>query len=215
MANRKRTRVLIADDHRLVAEGCERMLEAEFDVVGVVFDGRAVIEFARKLRPDVVVLDISMPQCNGLDAGEQIKNQNSSTKIVYLTMHTEPEIVAEAFRRGGSGYVLKQSDAEELAIALRKVIRGESYLAPSITSDTMDFLLRSTTTPPEPKRLSPRRREILQLLVEGNSMKEIAWILKLKPGTVAFHKYQIMNFLGIDTTAGLVEYAIRNHMIAE
>jgi len=215
MPSRKRTRVLIADDHKLVAECCKHLLEPEFDVVGTVFDGQALLQASSDLQPDVVVLDISMPQCNGLDAGEQIKDQNSNTKIVFLTMHMEPEMAAEAFRRGASGYVLKQSNAEELTIALRQVMRGESYLAPGITSDTMDFLLRSTTASPEQKRLSPRRREILQLLVEGNSMKEVAWILKIKPGTVAFHKYKIMADLEITTTAGLVEYAIRNHMITE
>ena len=214
MPSRKRTRVLIADDHKLVAECCKHLLEPEFDVVGTVFDGEALLQASSDLQPDVVVLDISMPQCNGLDAGEKIKNRNGKTRIVYLTMHTEPDIAAEAFRRGASGYVLKQSDAEELAIALRQVMRGESYLAPGITSDTMDFLLRSTRVRPEHKRLSPRKRQILQLLAEGNSMKEVAWVLNLKPGTVAFHKYQIMADLEITTTAGLVEYAIRNHLIA-
>lgn len=214
METRNRPRVLIADDHKLVAEACKGLLEPEFDVVGVVSNGRALLQAVPESRPDVVILDISMPELNGLDAGEQIKRMSRSTKLVYLTMAMGPEVAAEAFRRGASGYVLKHGNAEELLIAVRRVLRGESYLSPLITSDTVQFLLRSGATYGEEKRLSSRQSEVLQLLAEGKSMKEIAFMLELKPGTVAFHKYRIMDILGVKTSAGLVEYAIRHHLIS-
>ena len=214
MNGRNRPRVLIADDHKLVAEACKSLLEPEFDVIAVVPDGRALLQAAEELRPDVVILDISMPELNGLDAGEQIKHKNRATKLIYLTMALGPEVAAEAFRRGASGYVLKQCNAEELLIAVRRVLRGESYLSPLITKDTVEFLLLSGAAYEEEKRISSRQSEVLQLLAEGKSMKEIAYILQLKPGTVAFHKYRIMDILGIKTSAALIEYAIRHHMIS-
>jgi DNA-binding NarL/FixJ family response regulator len=215
MENRHRARVLIADDHKLVAEACKGLLEPEFDVVGTVSDGRALLQATAELRPDVVILDISMPQLNGLDAGEQIKQKSRGTKLIFLTMMLGPDVAAEAFRRGASGYVLKHCNAEELVIAVRRVLRGESYLSPAITKDTVEYLLRSGAVYKEQKHISGRQSEVLQLLAEGKSMKEIAFILNLKPGTVAFHKYQIMDVLGIKTSAGLIEYAIKHHMISE
>jgi DNA-binding NarL/FixJ family response regulator len=215
MENRHRPRILIADDHRLVAEACKGLLEPEFDVIGVVSDGRALLQAAAELRPDVVILDISMPQLNGLDAGEQIKQKSRGTKLIFLTMMLGPDVAAEAFRRGASGYVLKHCNAEELVVAVRRVLRGESYLSPAITKDTVEYLLRSGAVYKEQKHISGRQSEVLQLLAEGKSMKEIAFILNLKPGTVAFHKYQIMDVLGIKTSAGLIEYAIKHHMISE
>jgi DNA-binding NarL/FixJ family response regulator len=215
MENRHRARVLIADDHKLVAEACKGLLEPEFDVVGTVSDGRALLQAAAELRPDVVILDISMPQLNGLDAGEQIKQKSRGTKLIFLTMMLGPDVAAEAFRRGASGYVLKHCNAEELVVAVRRVLRGESYLSPAITKDTVEYLLRSGAVYKEQKHISGRQSEVLQLLAEGKSMKEIAFILNLKPGTVAFHKYQIMDVLGIKTSAGLIEYAIKHHMISE
>jgi DNA-binding NarL/FixJ family response regulator len=215
MENRHRARVLIADDHKLVAEACKGLLEPEFDVVGTVSDGRALLQATAELRPDVVILDISMPQLNGLDAGEQIKQKSRGTKLIFLTMMLGPDVAAEAFRRGASGYVLKHCNAEELVIAVRRVLRGESYLSPAITKDTVEYLLRSGAVYKEQKHISGRQSEVLQLLAEGKSMKEISFILNLKPGTVAFHKYQIMDVLGIKTSAGLIEYAIKHHMISE
>lgn len=215
MENRHRARVLIADDHKLVAEACKGLLEPEFEVVGTVSDGRELLQAAAELRPDVVILDISMPQLNGLDAGEQIKQKSRGTKLIFLTMMLGPDVAAEAFRRGASGYVLKHCNAEELVIAVRRVLRGESYLSPAITKDTVEYLLRSGAVYKEQKHISGRQSEVLQLLAEGKSMKEIAFILNLKPGTVAFHKYQIMDVLGIKTSAGLIEYAIKHHMISE
>jgi len=215
MENRHRARILIADDHILVAEACKSLLEPEFEIVGMVADGRALLQAAADLRPDVVILDISMPQLNGLDAGEQVKQKNRAIKLIYLTMIQGPDVAAEAFRRGASGYVLKHCSAEELVQAVRRVLRGDSYLSPLITRDTVEFLLRSGAVYNEEKRISGRQSEVLQLLAEGKSMKEIAFILQLKPGTVAFHKYRIMDVLGIKTSAGLIEYAIKYHIVSE
>jgi len=215
MEHRHRARVIIADDHVLVAEACKSLLEPEFEVVGMVADGRALLQAAAELRPDIVILDISMPQLNGLDAGEQLKQKNRATKLIYLTMMQAPDVAAEAFRRGASGYVLKHCSAEELIVAVRRVLRGDSYLSPLITRDTVEFLLRSGAVYNEEKRISGRQSEVLQLLAEGKSMKEIAFILQLKPGTIAFHKYRIMDVLGIKTSAGLIEYAIKHHIVSE
>ena len=205
-------RVLIADDHRLVAETCKSMLEPEFEVVGVHTDGRSLVQAALSSKPDVVLLDIGMPQLNGLDAGEQIKAKQPKIKLIFLTMNVAPEVVAEAFRRGASAYVLKQSAAEELLTALRRVLRGESYLSPLITRETVTHLLSRSKTEDDEKRITARQSEILQLLAEGKSMKEAAAILDLKAGTIAFHKYRMMQTLGIKTNAELLEYAIKRQM---
>jgi DNA-binding NarL/FixJ family response regulator len=215
MENRHRPRLLIADDHVLIAEACKNLLEPEFQVVGLVSDGHALLKAAPELKPDVVIVDIAMPQLNGLDAGEQIKQKNHAIKLIYLTMNVRPDVAAEAFRRGASGYVLKHCTAEELIVAVRRVLRGESYLSPLITKDTVEFLLRTGAAYSEEKRISGRQSEVLQLLAEGKSMKEIAYILQLKPGTVAFHKYRIMEVLGLRSNAELIEYAIKHHMVAE
>lgn len=208
-----RARLLIADDHTLLAEACKGLLEPEFEVVAIVSNGRSLLRAASELKPEVVIVDIAMPQLNGLDAGELLKHQIPSIKLVYLTMNLEPEVAAEAFRRGASGYVLKNSAAEELLTAVRRALKGESYLSSSITKDTVKFLLESGKPYDEEKRITARQSEVLQLLAEGMSMKEIASVLNLKPGTVAFHKYRIMESLGLKTTAELLQYAIRHHII--
>ena len=213
--SRHRAKILIADDHTLIAEACRKLLEPEFEVIGVVSDGRALLQASAELNPDVVIVDIAMPQLNGLDAGEQIKQKNRALKLIYLTMNVRADVAAEAFRRGASGYVLKHCSAEELLVAVRRVLRGESYLSPLITKDTVDFLLRTGAVYSEKKRISGRQSEVLQLLAEGKSMKEIAYILELKPGTVAFHKYRIMEVLGVKTNAELIEYAVKHHMLPE
>lgn len=213
MERRNRARLLIADDHTLLAEACKGILEPEFEVVGIVGNGRALLHSAADLRPDLIIVDIAMPQLNGLDAAEQIKHFLPSVKLVFLTMSLEPEVAAEAFRRGASGYVLKSSAAEELVTAIRRALKGESYLSPMITKDTVGFLLRTGKSYDEEKQITPRQREVLQLFAEGMSMKEIASVLNLKPGTVAFHKYRIMEALGLKTNAELLQYAIRRHII--
>jgi DNA-binding NarL/FixJ family response regulator len=153
-----------------------------------------------------------MPQLNGLEAGDQIKHLLPATKLVFMTMNMSPEVAAEAFRRGASGYVVKSCAAEELVRAIRRSLKSESYLSPAITKETVDFLLRSGSSYAEEKRLTPRQSEVLQLLAEGMSMKEIAHVLNLKPGTVAFHKYKMMETLGLKSNAELIQYAIKHHL---
>jgi DNA-binding NarL/FixJ family response regulator len=214
MQRKPSARLLIADDHQLMAEGCKSLLEPEFQVVGIVSDGRTLIKTAASLKPDVVVVDIAMPHLNGLDASEQLKHKLPSAKVVFLTMNTTAEIAAEAFRRGASAYVLKHSAAEELVTAIRKVLRGESYLSPLIAKETVTFLINKGRTTEEEKRITKRQSEILQLLAEGMSMKQVAAELDLKPGTVAFHKYRMMEALGVKTNAELLEYAIKRQMFS-
>jgi DNA-binding NarL/FixJ family response regulator len=209
---RRRPRILIADDHILIAEAYKGLLEPEFQVVGIVRDGRELLERLDELQPDVVLLDISMPLLNGLDAGEQIKRLRRQTKIIYVTAATSPDVAAEAFRRGASGYVLKHGEAEEMRTAVRRVIRGESFVSILLDKDTLGKYLRVGAEYRAKKRLSPRQREILQLLAEGRSMKEVAYIMGIKAGTVAFHKYRIMESLGIKTNAALVGYAVRHNL---
>jgi len=207
-------RILIADDHQLLAGACKSMLEPEFEVVGIVADGRSLIEQAAKLKPDVIILDIYMPILNGLDAAARIKQNAPAVKLVFLTMSTEADLAAEAFRLGASGYVLKQSAAEELGIAVRKVVQGSSYLSPLVARETVTFLLNQKRTPAgKDERITLRQSEILQLLAEGNSMKQVAAILDLKPGTVAFHKYRMMEKLKIKSNAELLEFAFNHHML--
>jgi DNA-binding NarL/FixJ family response regulator len=213
MEHRHRARLLIADDHTLLAEACKSLLEPEFEVVGIADNGRALLRLASELKPDVVLLDIAMPQLNGLDAGDRIKQLLPATKLVFVTMTMSPEVAAEAFRRGASGYVVKSCAAEELVRAIRRVLKSESYLSPVITKDTVDFLLRSGSSYAEEKRITPRQSEVLQLLAEGMSMKEIAGVLNLKPGTVAFHKYKMMEVLGLKSNAELIQYAIKRRLV--
>jgi DNA-binding NarL/FixJ family response regulator len=206
------TRILIADDHRLLADACKGMLEPEFAVVGILDDGRDLLDAAFTVKPDVIILDITMPRLNGFDAGEQIKRKMPKTKLVFLSMNMEADVVAEAFRRGASAYVPKQSAGAELAVAIRKVIRGESYLSPLITGDTVNFLLH-TEQRSLPRKITPKQTEILQLLAEGMSMKQVADVMNIQPGTVAFHKYRMMESLKITTNAELLAYAIKHQLI--
>jgi DNA-binding NarL/FixJ family response regulator len=207
-----KARLLIADDHKLLAEACKSILEPEFEVVGIVTDGRSMVSAAATLKPDVIILDISMPQLNGLDAAEQIKHKQPYIKLVFLTMNLGADVAAEAFRRGATGYVLKQSAAEELVVAIRKVIQGASYLSPLIARETVTFLLNQRSAAVKENRITKRQSEILQLLSEGMSMKQVASVLDVKPGTVAFHKYRMMETLNVKTNAELLEYAIKRQM---
>jgi DNA-binding NarL/FixJ family response regulator len=214
MVRKPAARILMADDHKLVAEACKSLLEPEFEVVGIVTDGRSMVQAASTLKPDVIVVDISMQHLNGLDAGEQVKRNLPSAKLVFLTMNQSTEIAAEAFRRGASGYVLKQSAAEELVLAIRKVTQGDSYLSPLIARETMAFLLNQGKPHWAERKITMRQSEILQLLAEGNSMKQVASALDVKPGTVAFHKYRMMETLHVTTNAELLQYAIKRQMTA-
>jgi DNA-binding NarL/FixJ family response regulator len=210
---RPAARILIADDHQLLADACKNLLEPEFLVVGIVTDGRDLIDAVATLKPNIILLDIYMPRLNGLDAGELVKKRNPAIKLVFLTMTLAADVAAEAFRRGASGYVLKQSAGTELLLAVRKVNRGESYLSPLVAKETVTFLLNKGLPLAEEKRITRRQSEILQLLAEGLSMKQVASVIDIKPGTVAFHKYRMMETLNISTNAELLGYALKHQMI--
>ena len=211
----RRPRILIADDHTLVAELCKRLLETEFDVIGTVSDGRALVHAASELKPDVIVVDVAMPVLNGLDAGQQVKEMLPAVKLVYLTMNPDAAVAAEAFERGASGYLLKTCAAAEMVIAVREVLRGKSYLSKGLSQDTIDCLRWSNKKLiNEEERLTQRQREVLQLLAEGKVMKEVGDVLHMTTRTVAYHKYRMMEVLGAKSNAELVKYAVRNHMVA-
>ena len=212
---RPAARILIADDHQLLADACKNLLEPEFLVVGTVADGRYVADAVAELKPDILFLDIYMPRLNGLDAGEQVKKKHPEIKLVFLTMTLAADVAAEAFRRGASGYVLKQSAGTELLVAIRKVNRGESYLSPLVAKETVTFLLNKKAPHKEQKKITRRQSEILQLLAEGKSMKQVASEIDVKPGTVAFHKYRMMETLNITTNAELLGYALKHQMMIQ
>jgi DNA-binding NarL/FixJ family response regulator len=205
-----RPRILMADDHLMLLEAFKAMLAPDFDIVGLVTDGRTLLEEFARLNPDVVVLDIGMPLLNGLDAGRQLKAQRRSVKLIYLTMNPDPDIAGEALRLGASGYVLKSSAAQELKQAIQEALRERSYITPLITRDVVGSLTQQRAPRPV---LTDRQREVLQLLAEGKSMKEVAAILDLTPRTVAFHKYRMMEQLRLKTSAELVQFAVREGVV--
>jgi DNA-binding NarL/FixJ family response regulator len=204
-----RPRILLADDHVLLLEAFRALLEPEFEVVGTVTDGRALLAEFSRLNPDVVLIDISMPLLNGLDAGRQLKMQQRSVKLIYLTMNPDPDLAGEALRLGASGYVLKSSAAGELTQAIREALRGRSYITPLIARDVVGSLIERREGP----ELTVRQREVLQLLAEGRSMKEVGNILNVAPRTVAFHKYRMMEQLRLKTSAELVQFAVRQGVV--
>jgi DNA-binding NarL/FixJ family response regulator len=210
----KRPRVLLADDHRLLREAFAQMLSPACHVVGAVGDGRAVLAAAAELRPDVAVLDIAMPLLNGLDAARQLKRAMPKIKIIILTMSEDADLAAEAFRAGASGYLLKNSAASELLQAIQDVFQGRSYVTPLATQGLVDNFLHDPEPAKKTGELTLRQREVLQLLAEGQTMKQIARVLKITPRTVAFHKYTMMEQLGIKSTAELVQCAIRQHVVS-
>jgi DNA-binding NarL/FixJ family response regulator len=202
-----RAKVMLADDHAIVAEGLANLLKEDFDLVATVGDGSELIDAAQRLRPDVIVADVAMPVMSGLEALRRLKAAKNDAKIIFLTMHADAPLAAEALRAGASGYVLKHSAGEELITAIREVLQGRTYLTPLITKDVL-----TTLTEPAPKpaaKLTPRQREVLRLIAEGRRMKEIAAILQLSTRTVETHKYEMMRSLGVNSTAELVRYAIQ------
>ncbi|HXF91362.1 MAG TPA: response regulator transcription factor [Nitrospiraceae bacterium] len=202
-------RVLLADDHTLVLEGFRKLLSERYEVVGTVEDGRALLEAAPRLQPDLVTLDISMPLLNGIDAARQLKKLMPEVKLVFVTMHADPAYVNEAFKAGASGYLLKRSAGAELIQAIDSVLGGHFYITPLITKDLIHSLLDSGTSPVARRdSLTLRQREVLQLVAEGRSNKEIAKVLNISAKTVEFHKAQIMEQLNLHTTAELTKYAI-------
>src|SRR4051812_25344532 len=205
-------RVIIADDHTMLLEAFEKLLAPECDVIAKVTDGRALLAAVRDLHPDVVMLDIAMPLLNGLDAGRQIKQMDASIKLVFVTMNEDPDLAAEAFRAGASAYLLKRSAGSELLTAIREAMKRRSYVTPLVTEGMLGALMHSTADAGA-KQLTSRQREVLQLLAEGKSMKEVGSILNVTPRTVAFHKYRMMEQLKIKTNAELIQYAIRHNLI--
>ena len=210
----KRTRVILADDHTLMLDALKNLLEPEFEVVGIFADGLSLVEAAPALSPNVIVLDIGMPNMNGLLAGQRLKQLMPFVKLIYLTMNHDPDVAAEAFRLGASGYLVKNSAASELVRAIREVVRGGVYVTPLMTKDMVGSVVRNFKLRKEPRDLTLRQKEVLQLLAEGRSMKEAAFILNVSPRTVAFHKYTMMEHLHLRSSAELIQYAMRNLVTA-
>ena len=207
-----RSRILIADDHNLIAELFQQLLARDFDVVGTVGDGRALVRAAVELRPDLILVDIAMPLLNGLDAGRQVKELLPTVKLVYMTLTSDVDVAAKAFALGASGYLLKTCAASEMTLAVHEVLRGKTYLSKTMSRDMVNSVLW------EHKQLvnvlTNRQREVLQLLAEGKVMKEIGVVLDMHHRTVTYHKYAMMKRLGVRSDAELVRYAIRNHNVA-
>lgn len=212
---KNRPRVLIAEDHTLVAELCRTLLEVEFDVIGTVSDGRAMVASACELKPDAIVVDIAMPILNGLDAGRQVKKMLPTVKLIYLTMTSDAEVAAEAFARGASGYLVKTCASSEMVLAVHEALRGKTYLSKGLSRDTINCLRwERKELVNDQEQLTDRQREVLQLLAEGKVMKEIGDILNVSERTVAYHKYRMMEMLGVKSNLDLLKFAVRNHMIA-
>ena len=208
----KRPRVLLADDHALVAEALRSLLEKSFDVIGVVSDGRALLSEATKMKPDIVVVDVGMPLLNGLDAAQRLKQLLPSVKLVFLTMKDDPNLAAAALNLGAVGYVLKHSASSELIMAMSEVLHGRSYVTPKVQSE--NWAVRKVRAQQFSKELTPRQRDVVQLLAEGRPMKEIADILKVSEKTVMFHKYHIMDSFNLKNNAELVLFALKHGLIS-
>ena len=209
----KRPRVILADDHTLVLDALKKLIEPEFEVVGLFADGHRLVANAPKLNPNVVVLDISMPMMNGLSAGQELKQMMPLVKLVYLTMSQDADLAGEAFRLGASAFLLKNSAASELLQALREVTRGGYYVTPLMTKGMVGSFVQNFKRRKSKSHLTLRQKEVLQLLAEGRSMKEVAFVLNVSPRTVAFHKYTMMEHLEIRSSAELIEYAMRNSLV--
>jgi len=209
-----RPRVLLADDHKIVAQGLSSILEPEYELVGIAEDGRQLVSAFEELRPDVVVTDISMPSLNGLEAARQIKKIDDRAKIVFLTMHLDADFASAAFQLGASGYLLKHSAAEELKTALNEVLRGRVYITPRIAGTVLAMMAEGEDAEEAGDGLTPRQREVLQLVAEGQSNKRIASILGVSIKTVEHHKHNIREKLRLETTADLTRYAIKQGLIS-
>ena len=211
----KRMRILLADDHKIVLDGLKSLLEPEFELAGTVGDGRALVSAVEQLHPDVIVVDISMPLLNGIEAVRQIKKLDKQVKVVFLTMHPDVTYAIRAFEAGASGYVLKHSAASELLTAIREAIKGRTYVTPMIAGELVQAYKGGTyRQEEEAQQLTQRQREILQLLVEGNSAKEVANVLNISPRTVEFHKYNMMSKLKLKSVSALIQYAIKHGFVS-
>lgn len=211
----KKLRVLIADDHQIVVDGLRGLLGAEFELAGTAANGHEMIEQARALSPDVIVADISMPLLNGIDAVRKLREEGSAAKVVFLTMHPDATYLTRALEAGASGYVLKHAAADELITAIRDAVAGRTFISPQLQNAPLAELLDETRRRVKQTiELTARQREILQLLAEGKSAKEIGGILNISPRTVETHKYKMMDDLGVKSSAQLVQYALRHGLIA-
>jgi len=214
MSPPRRPRLLLADDHVLVAEALKSLLAPEFDLVGVVEDGRALLEAAGKLRPDVIVADVTMPNLNGIDALAQLRQRGDRTPVVFLTMHRDAAFARRALDAGASGFVLKHSAPVELVMAIRAALEGRIYLTPQLAGEVLDGMKQGPERMSDPiAALTPRQREVLQLLAEGRSAKDIAARLAISTRTVEFHKYQMMETLGLHSNAELIHLAIKHGLV--
>jgi DNA-binding NarL/FixJ family response regulator len=205
----KRPRVVLADDHLMLREAFARLLESTCDIVGSVSDGRALLTAAARFQPDIVLLDIAMPSLNGLDAARHLKRTMPEVKVIFLTVNEDPDLAAEAIREGASGYLLKNSAASELQRAIDDAMEGRTYITPLIAKGLVDILIHDGHAGHKAEHTSLRQREVLQLLAEGKTMKQIASLLGIKPRTVAFHKYGLMKQLGAKTSADLIKMAVK------
>jgi DNA-binding NarL/FixJ family response regulator len=206
-----RPRVLLADDHQIVAEGLRSLLEPEFELVGIVADGRAALAAVEKLRPDVLVLDLTMPLLNGIEAAQQLRAAGSPVKVVFLTMHNDAAYAARALDAGATGFVLKHAAAAELVTAIRQALQGRTYVTPLIAADLLQaYRRREHGHASTFDQLTPRQREVLQLVAEGHTAKEIARLLHISPRTAEFHKARLMQALGASSISELIQHAIRN-----
>jgi DNA-binding NarL/FixJ family response regulator len=210
----KLPRAILADDHTILLEALRKLLETKCDVTGTATNGRTLLQMARVQKPDLVVLEVTMPILNGLEAARQLKSDMPEVKIIFLTVHEDPDIAREALHLGASGYLLKNSTAKELFKAIRDAFNGRTYISPSIVQRMERSFIRDPWESGRPKCLTPRQREVVQLLAEGKTMKEVADLLHVVPRTVAFHKYRVMEELELKTNAGLLQFAIKNHMVA-
>lgn len=213
-AMKRRTRVLIADDHQMLVDALKVILEPRYEVIGTVNNGRALLEAAPTLQPEVIVLDISMPQLNGLDAARHLRHSVPKAKLVFLTMHEDPDLVGQAFRAGGSAFLLKQAAAFELTEAIEKVLKGNSYLTTSIEKGRTNVSVQDPKEWEPAAKITLRQREVIRLLAEGRLLKEVAWILNISRRTVCAHKYAAMERLHLRTNAELVQYAIKENIIS-
>ena len=206
----KRTRLIIADDHVMFAQGLESLLHDEFELLGTAGNGEELVEATLRLGPDVILVDISMPILNGFDAVRRIKASGSDTRIIFLTMHDDATLLSEAFRCGASGYILKQAAGEELVNAIKEVAHGNNYVSPLVTNLPDEPLPIHT----QKATVTPRQREVLELISQGLTMKEIASHLNISTRTAESHKYEMMQTLGVDSTAELIRYSLRLGLIS-
>ncbi|HXJ13742.1 MAG TPA: response regulator transcription factor [Candidatus Limnocylindrales bacterium] len=206
-------RLMLADDHTFLVEAFRKVLEPQYEIVGTASDGRALLESAPRLNPDVIVVDIGMPLLNGLEAGLRLKELMPSMKLIFLTMNEDPDLAVEAMRCGASGYLLKSSAVEEMLCAIQLALKGKTYVTPQIRRGMQKSFIKNPRAKGQAKVLTPRQREVVQLLAEGKSMKEVADVLKVTARTVAFHKYRVMEELNIGTTAELIQFAIKSKIL--